>query len=174
MPYTEEDRLWYEQPASNWNEALPLGNGRLGAMLYGGAHRETISLNEDTLWSGYPRTSQREGMPACFQRIRKLVMQGEMKQAQTLAEEEFGDFLVQMYLPFGDITIDMNHQGEVAGYRRELQLDRARHIVTYRCGDVGYTRTAFIAEDPSVLVVEMTADRPGVLDFSIGMEGKLR
>ena len=174
MPYTEEDRLWYEQPASNWNEALPLGNGRLGAMLYGGAHRETISLNEDTLWSGYPRTSQREGMSACFQRIRKLVMQGEMKQAQTLAEEEFGDFLVQMYLPFGDITIDMNHQGEVAGYRRELQLDRARHIVTYRCGDVGYTRTAFIAEDPSVLVVEMTADRPGVLDFSIGMEGKLR
>ena len=96
MPYTEEDRLWYEQPASNWNEALPLGNGRLGAMLYGGAHRETISLNEDTLWSGYPRTSQREGMPACFQRIRKLVMQGEMKQAQTLAEEEFGDVLFSM------------------------------------------------------------------------------
>lgn len=66
MPYTEEDRLWYEQPASNWNEALPLGNGRLGAMLYGGAHRETISLNEDTLWSGYPRTSQRRACPPVF------------------------------------------------------------------------------------------------------------
>ena len=113
--------LFCRQPAKNFNEALPLGNGSLGAMIYGGIPHEKISVNSDTLWSGEPRFSERQDMPEVFSKIRRFVLDGELKRAQELASGEFGDYLVQMYLPLCDIHIDFPFAA-ADGYERRLSL----------------------------------------------------
>ena len=88
-----EHMLWYKQPAENFNEALPIGNGRIGACVYGGINEETISLNEDTLWSGYPKEILKENYPDIYKKAAELVNCGKKTEAQRLLEENFGDYL---------------------------------------------------------------------------------
>ncbi len=124
-------RLWYKKEAQNWNEALPLGNGRLGAMVYGGAKNEQIDLNEDTLWSGKPYSSSGDYSDT-YIKAKELVLNGEVKQAQTILEQNFGDSLVQMYLPLGSIILEMQHSDNITDYTRELRLDSGIHTVCYK------------------------------------------
>lgn len=165
-------RLWYAQPAAHWHEAMPLGNGRIGAMIFGDACRERIGLNEDTLWSGYPRVSDGE-YTEVYRRARELALQGELSRAQKLIEQEFGDFLVQMYLPLGRIYLTMGHSSDVSEYRRELRLDTGIHTVAYNIGEVRYRRECFISVPDQVLAIRLTTDRPGALTFDVQLEGAL-
>ena len=166
--------LWYKIPAENWNESLPLGNGRIGANIFGGAKNEKLTINEDTLWSGYPRMSARINMNKVYKKIQALVLADKLSEAQALAEAEFGDFLVQMYLPFGEMELEMNHTGEVTEYKRELSLENAVHTVSYVCDGVGYQRTTFISHRDQILCMNLKASEHGAIGFRLDLKGKLQ
>ncbi len=168
-----EHRLWYTQPAKNWNEALPLGNGRIGVMAHGGAAQEKLSLNEDTLWSGYPRASALQ-CDDVYKQAQRLALAGDFFSSQELLEKEFGDYLVQMYLPLGHIDITMAHNLQVADYARELRLNTAIHTVSYRCGGVRYVRECFVSAPHHVVAVHLTADAPGQISFGASLHGALK
>lgn len=164
--------LWYERPAENFNEALPLGNGRIGAMAYGCAAEERLTLNEDTLWSGRPRQSRRHCVET-WHATQALSRQGAFKQAQVLLENEFGDDLVQAYLPLGTLRLRTGHEA-VQDYRRELNLQTACHTVAYTCRGVRFTRRCFISAADQALALRLTADQPGNVSFTLSLDGALR
>ncbi len=127
--------LWYAQEAKEWTEALPLGNGRLGAMVFGGVAEERLQLNEATLWGGGPRDytnpSAREKLP----RLRELIFSGQIAEAERLAGEMMGrPALLMPYQPFCDLRLSFDHRGGVSDYRRSLSLDEAVADVTYAVG----------------------------------------
>lgn len=159
--------LWYAQSAANWNEALPLGNGRLGAMVYGGAHNERISLNEDTLWSGYPTFYQRDDAPGSFRRARELALQRRYAESQKELEENFTALWSQAYLSLGELRLDMDHPDQVENYRRALDMSTGVHKVEYDCRGVHYVRECFVSAPDQVLVLRLTADKPAALNFSL-------
>ena len=171
---TAEHTLWYEKPAENFNETLPLGNGRIGACLYGRTGEEIISLNEDTLWSGYPKDIVREDFPGIYKKAYDLCQEGRFMQAQQLVENRFGDYLVQMYLPLGCIRIRNADSREISGYRRELLLDEALHRVSWQSGDRDYVREAFVSCDAQVLVIHSSCSEPGCISFTARMESQLK
>ena len=117
--------LYYRQPAANWNEALPLGNGRLGAMVYGSVENECYSLNEDTLWSGYPMHYTREEAPQAYQTAREMVLQGKYLEAQRLLEKEHTGFWSQLYLCAGDLQLSFHYATPVEKYQRRLDMRTA-------------------------------------------------
>ena len=121
MVHSDTDRLWYSIPASDWNEALPLGNGRLGAMIFGGADDECYSMNEDTLWSGYPK-QEHPGHPtrAIFDRAREMTAHGQFAQAQALMEEQMSGNWTQAYLPLCDVHFHSRLPSPCSGYMRQL------------------------------------------------------
>ncbi len=165
--------LWYQQPARNFNEALPLGNGRMGAMFYGGVEQDKISLNEDTLWTGWPRASGME-CAEVYGELQRLVLEGKTAEAEHLFESAFSDFLVQQYLPLGELLLAFDHAGEPSDYRRSLCLSQAIGQVSYRVCGCRYSREYLISRDHSVLAVQLSADRPGQLQFSLSLKGKLQ
>lgn len=169
-----EHTLWYKNPAKNFNEALPLGNGRIGACVYGDVFDDVISLNEDTLWSGYPKTPAPDGYTEIYQKAKVLVNDGCIGEAQRLLEENFGDYLVQMYLPLGKIHIKTEHTGRISKYRRELRLDKALHRVTYSNAGRNFVREAFVSVPNQVLAVNISCDKPASVDFSLELESQLQ
>ena len=166
--------LWYQDAAQYWTQALPLGNGRLGAMVFGGVAQERLALNEDTLWSGTPGQRLRPGAAQAWKQARTLVTQGEIKKAERLLEEEFLSDYTQAYMPLGNLLLDFDHQAQAGSYRRELCLNRALSSVSYQVGDVTYTREAFISAPDQVLVIRLRADRPGALSFTARLDSPLR
>lgn len=159
--------LWYDEPAEKWTEALPVGNGRLGAMVFGGTVRERIQFNEDTLWAGGPRDYTHAGAAAHLPRIRKLLFEGRQREAEKLAMEHFmSDPLRQMpYQPFGDVLLELPGHEKAIEYRRCLDLDSGVATTRYRVGDVTYTREVFASFPDQVIVIRLAADQPGSLDF---------
>ena len=121
--------MWYSEPAMTWNEALPLGNGRIGAMVYGDPCHERISLNEDTLWSGIPTYYDNPGAAEIFRKARELALERRYTESQTLLEDSFTNLWSQMYLPLGELRLDMEHPGKVENYTRTLNLDTGIHVV---------------------------------------------
>src|SRR3954451_25321959 len=154
-------KLWYTQPAAKWEEALPIGSGRLGAMVFGGTADERIQFNEDTLWRGKPHDYVREGAGSHLGEIRRRVFEGKVEEAASLIREKFlSDPVRQMaYQPFGDLRLHFPGHDRVTDYRRELDLDSAIARVTYRVGDVAYRREVFASYPDQVLVVRLDADR---------------
>ncbi len=132
--------LWYKEAAASWNEAMPLGNGRIGAMVFGGAKSERISLNEDTLWSGFPRFYDNPNGAEVFKKSRELALQRRYTEAQDLLEQEFTNLWSQMYLPLGELRLEMEHPEGIENYRRQLDIGTGVHKVEYDCGGVHYTR----------------------------------
>ena len=165
--------LWYRTPATTWNEALPVGNGRLGAMVFGGVEREHLQLNEETLWSGGPYDPVVKGASAALPEIRQLLFAGDIARAHDLfGRRMMGKPYEQMkYQPLGDLLLDFGNVSAVSDYRRELDLDRAVARVTYRSGGVTYTREVFVSAPDQVLVMRLTADRPGAVTFSAELHG---
>src|SRR5438034_5556050 len=159
----EELKLWYAQPAAKWEEALPIGCGRLGAMVFGGVSDERIQFNEDTLWTGKPHDYVRAGAGDHLDEIRKLVFAGEVKSAEKLAKESFLSDPVRQkaYQPFGDLRFKFAGHDLARHYRRELDLDSAIATLSYRVGDVAYHREVFASYPDSAIVVRLTADKPG-------------
>ncbi len=165
--------LWYEQPARNFNEALPLGNGRMGAMFYGGTTQEKISLNEDTLWTGWPRKSEMQGKEV-FRKIQNLVLEGKTAEAEQLFESDFGDFLVQQYLPLGDLELTFGHSEHISEYRRMLSLDQGVGRVSYEADGAAYKREYFVSREYQVLAIRLSCSQKGKLSFSAKLQGKLK
>lgn len=128
--------LWYREGAHSWNEALPLGNGRIGGMVHGGAVHERISLNEDTLWSGRPYHRENQDALAAYREARELALEGKYPEAQAVLEDRFTAVWSQVYLALGDLNLSMKHAEAVGGYRRTLSLDEAVSTVEYEAGGV--------------------------------------
>ena len=169
-PYSHS--LWYKQSAKNFNEALPLGNGRIGAMVYGGGADETISLNEDTLWSGYPRVSQRKCYDAWL-KARKLVEEKKSIEAARLLEQEFADFLIQPYLPLGKLHIHTHGCAEASDLVRRLDLNTACHETVFRCDDGIYHRQCFLSHPHQILAIRLWREDAQPLTVSVSLEGAL-
>ena len=164
--------LWYDRPAEVWTEALPVGNGRLGAMVFGGQENERIQFNDDTLWTGKPRDYSHPGAAAHLPEIRKLLFEGKQKEAEQLASEHFMSVPLRQfaYQPFGDLRLELTGHDGATGYRRQLDLDTAVARVDYRVGQVTYTREVFSSAPDQVIVVRITADRPGSVAFAARLE----
>jgi len=165
--------LWYRAPASSWNEALPIGNGRLGAMVFGGVEHEHLQLNEETLWSGGPYDPVVKGAASALPQIRQQLFAGEIAKAHDLfGRRMMGKPYEQMkYQPLGDLLLEFPNAGAVSDYRRELDLDRAVARVSYRAAGVTYTREVFVSAPDQVLVMRLTADRPGAVTVAAELHG---
>lgn len=167
--------LHYTSPASYWEEALPLGNGRLGAMVWSGTGEERLSLNEDSLWSGYPQCHDVEGAAEHYPEARRLALAGQYREAQAYIEDHLLGKYTQSYLPLGDLALRMDHSGEnTENYRRSLALDRAVSRLQYTADGVTHTREAFVSHPDQVIVLRLTADRAGAISFRAGLHCQLR
>ncbi len=167
-PAQSELKLWYDSPAREWTAALPIGNGRLGAMVFGGTTEDRYQLNEDSLWCGKPHDYAHDGAAQYLAQIRQLLFEGKQKEAEQLAGERFMSVpLGQMpYQPFGDLRLTFPGHDKVEAYRRELDLDTAIATTTYRANGVTYTRQAFASFPDQVIVVRLECDKPGALGFT--------
>jgi len=164
--------LWYRKPAEKWVEALPIGNGRLGAMVFGGVSREWLQFNESTLWTGAPHEYQHEGAVKYLPEIRRLLWEGKQKEAQDLAMKEFMGVPLRQksYQPFGDVWMDFIGHTNVTDYRRELDLESAVTRVTYKSGGIAFEREAFSSHPDQVLVWRTKASQPGQVSFLVRIE----
>ena len=171
-PATESTwSLWYRQPAATWNEALPLGNGRLGAMVFGGVPEECIQLNEGTLWAGGPYDPSRPVARDALPEAQRLIFAGQHKEAEKLINEKMmGRPPAQMpYQPVGVLKLGFPGHEAMGDYRRELDLDRAIAGVSYTVGGVKLSREMFASPVDQVIVVRLTADKPGQIHFKAKM-----
>lgn len=158
--------LWYEAPAARWTEALPIGNGRLGAMVWGGAAAERLDLNEDTLWSGEPYDNVNPLGLKALPEIRRLLLAGDDKASQQLVESRMNGKNNQCYEPLGDLQLAFPLAGGVSGYRRQLDLARGMARVEFASQGVRYTREIFASHPAQAIVVRLTADQPGKISFT--------
>ncbi len=160
--------LWYTAPAARWTEALPVGNGRLGAMVFGGVGGERLQLNEDSLWAGAPIPRDRRGAREHLAEVRRLLVAGEVQAGQALAQRTLmGPEKHVSYETLGDLWFDVQHAGEAEGYRRCLDLASAIATVRYRVGTTTFTREVFASAVDDVIVVRFGVDRPGALDLDV-------
>ena len=166
-------RLHFNRPAANWNEALPVGNGRLGAMVFGGVARERLQLNEDTLWSGGPKDWNNPDAKNWLPKVREALFAGRYVEADELCKKMQGPFN-QSYQPLGDLHLEFDLGGEAADYHRELDLDRAVALTRFRVGEVNYTREVFASFPDQVIVVSLTASVPGRISFTAKLDSPLR
>ena len=157
-------KLWYRQPATEWGEALPVGNGRLGAMVFGGVTEEHLQLNEDTLWAGQPINRDRKGARPHIDRARELIFSGKFAEAEKIVKSHvLAERLVRSYQTLGDLWLRMDQQEATRDYHRELDLDTGIVRVTYRSGDAQFTREVFASHPDQTLVIHLTCDQPGRL-----------
>jgi len=198
IPPTEANdlKLWYTSPASQWVDALPIGNGRLGAMVFGGGAidpinpkdpkadhalgpvptdpaKETLQLNEDTLWSGLPVDGNKLDAKDYLPAIRRAGFeQKDYHMADQLCRKMQGLF-AEAYQPIGSLHVDCTHSGPLTDYRRELDLASAVAATRYKVGDVAFERTAFSSAPDQAIVLRLTATKPGQLNATIWMNGAL-
>ncbi len=164
-------RLWFARPATNWVEALPLGNGRLGAMVFGGVVKERLQLNEESLWAGCPVESYPEDFSKHLEEVRRLLFAGKPVEAQAYGVKHLTatPTSYRSYEPLGDLWLDFGGDSGCQDYRRELDLAEGLVRVRYRRGEAVITREAFVSAPDDVLVVRIKTDRPGTLAFTAGL-----
>ncbi|HEY5745991.1 MAG TPA: glycoside hydrolase family 95 protein [Chryseolinea sp.] len=159
-------KLWYQQPARNWNEALPLGNGHLGAMVFGGVAEERYQLNEATLWSGGPvNTNPNPSAPQYLSAIRKALFEEDYQKAEALTKKMQGLF-TESYEPLGDLQLKQELSGTPTAYYRDLDISRAVATTRFTVDGVEYTREQFISAPQRVMVIRLTASKKGALNFT--------
>jgi alpha-L-fucosidase 2 len=189
-------KLWFKEPASQWVDALPIGNGRLGAMVFGGGavapaprkgtgldcaeqsvptdpSKETLTLNEDTLWSGWPQDGNNPDAPRFLAQIREAVLKdSDYHRADQLCHHMQGRFS-EAYQPAGVLHVDFAHQGKIEDYHRELDLSQALATTRYSVNGVVFERTALASAPDQVIVLRFTASKPGALNATVWMDGAL-
>ena len=167
-------KLWYEQPAGEWMQATPVGNGRLGAMIYGGIETETLALNEITLWSGqYDENQERACGKEQLAKIRQLFFEGNLPEGNHLGTQylsgtphSFGT-----HLPFGDLKINFKHPcSEISRYKRELNIENSLTTLSYQAGGVNFTREYICSNPDQVLIIKLAADQENALNFEVGLD----
>ena len=162
-------QLWYKQPAgTTWENALPVGNGRLGAMVYGNVEKETVQLNEHTLWTGSPNRNDNPDALAVLPEIRKLVFAGKQKEAEQLAAKTIQSKRShgQMFQPAGNLQLVFDGHNNYTQYYRELDLEKAVAKTVYTVNEVTYTREVLASFPDQVIVMRLTADKPGRISFT--------
>ncbi len=164
--------LWYDKPAANWTEALPVGNGRLGAMVYGAIEKEVIQFNEETLWTGQPHDYAHDSAHEVLNELRQLLWEGNQKEAHKLSNERFmsqpfGQFC---YQPFGNVLLDFPNHKNVNNYKRQLDLENAISSVVYEIEDVKFKREIFASEPNQAIVIHIETSNKGELNFNIGLD----
>lgn len=157
---SERLRLWFERPAEKWENALPIGNGRIGGMVFGGDDQERIQLNEDTLWSGFPRDKNNYDAIRHLEEARDLVRRGEWVRAQNLIRRHMLGPWSEAYQPLGNLYLRQRLDTKRYQYR-ELCLDTAVAGTVYEGDGVRFTREAFVSPADQVMVVRLSGDRPG-------------
>jgi alpha-L-fucosidase 2 len=169
-------RLWYRQPAKDWVEALPVGSGKLGAMVFGGVAAERLQLNEDTLWAGGPYDPANPEALTALPEIRRLIDAGDYAKAADLANARFmGAPKRQMaYQTIGDLKLDFPGLGEASGYVRDLDLDGAIATTTFTAGGVLYRREVIASHPDGVIAVRLSAGRKGAIRFDLSFASPLK
>jgi alpha-L-fucosidase 2 len=164
--------LWYDEPAGDeWVRALPVGNGRLGAMVYGNPGSERIQLNEDTVWAGSPYRNDNPDAREALPEVRALIFKGKYARAQKLAGETFFNGPHgMMYQPVGDLVLSFPGHDDYRDYYRELNLETAVATTRYSVDGVEYTRKVFSSTPDQVVVVRLSASRPGSIAFTASLE----
>src|SRR5687767_8997292 len=153
-------RLWYHQPAGNtWENALPVGNGRLGAMIYGNVEQETVQLNEHTVWTGSPNRNDNPDALASLPEIRRLIFEGKQKEAEELAGKTIQTKKSngQMFQPVGNLHLTFDGHDRYSNYQRELDIARAVSKTSYTVDGVTYTREVLASFTDEVIVMQLTA-----------------
>ena len=165
--------LWYDQPAVEWLQALPIGNGRLAAMVYGGTSKETLQLNEGTIWAGGPHDYDNLEALNALSQIRELIFANELKQAQDLVNAHFMGRPVGQapYQTVGNLELDFDSPAAPTDYRRRLDLETALLTVSYHAGGVRYLRETFASAPDQVIILRLTADHPGKISFTLRYAG---
>lgn len=171
----QSQSFWYAKPAVRWMEALPIGNGRVGAMVFGSVDEERIALNESTFWSGAPGDGhENPGATEHLDEIRALFFAGDYAKAQDLCRRHLlgrkGNY--GTHLPVGNLLLRFEHGGVAArDYRRSLSLDEAVASTSYTVDGTRYTREAFVSHPDGVLILHIECDSPGALCFEVGLDG---
>lgn len=163
--------LWYDQPAKNWNEALPIGNGRLGAMVYGGIEKETIQFNEETLWTGQPNDYSNKGAHQYVDQLRQLLWAGKQKEAHELGNAKFMSQPLRQasYQAFGNILLDFADHDNAINYQRKLDLEDAISSVAYEVEGVNFTREVFASNPNQAIITRIEASSKGALNVGISL-----
>lgn len=166
-----EYKLWYDAPARTWTEALPLGNGRLGAMVYGNPATEQIQLNEETIWAGQPNNNPNPEAREWIPKIRQLVFEGKYREAQDMCTAHVKSRTNQgmPYQTFGDLRISFPGHTRYTDYYRDLSLDSARTVVRYAVDGVVFTRETFTSFPDNVIVTRISSSRPGKVTFTAAL-----
>ena len=164
----DETKLWYKQPAADWNEALPIGNGRLAGMVFGGINLEKIQINEETIWAGEYRDRVNPLAGENLLKVRQLLFDGKPKEAELLADSTIMAIPRRMppYQPLGDLILRFKGQRDITCYRRTLDLSSAIASVTYKSGKANITREVFSTAADSLIVIRLTSDVPNTINFS--------
>jgi alpha-L-fucosidase 2 len=164
--------LWYRQAASQWDHAMPLGNGRIGAMVFGNVNRERIQLNEETLWMGSARVTDNPDARRHLPEVRRLLFDGKPHEAYAVAEKYLmgKPWRLESYQTLGDLRLNFDYEGTVTDYRRELDLDTAIARVTYRVDGVRFTRDTFVSHPDQAVIVRISADRRGQVSLGVWMD----
>ncbi|MGI4735395.1 MAG: glycoside hydrolase family 95 protein [Janthinobacterium lividum] len=168
-----EQVLWYKQPAKDWNEALPVGNGRLGAMLFGRPGEELMQLNESTLWTGGPvKPNPNPAAPTYLPEVRRLLFAGDNGAAAQLMRQMQGPN-TNAYQPLGDLLLRQPLAGAVSNYYRDLNISTATATTRFTVGGVTYTREVFVTAPDQVIVIRLTASQQKALNFSLSLRNPL-
>lgn len=166
-------KLQYSTPAGAWTEALPVGNGRLGAMVFGGVETERIQLNEDTLWSGFPRDWNNPGAKEALPEVRRLVEENRLAEADLMSKKMMGPS-TQSYMPLGNLYLAFEHGNHCSSYQRTLDLEQAVSVTQYSIGNVTYKREIWASHPDQIIAVRLEASKPGMLHLHAKLDSPLR
>ncbi len=165
-------KLWYNQPAEHWVEALPVGTGRLGAMVYGDPYKETIQLNENTVWAGKPNRNDNPGAKESLLEVRKLIFEGKYKEAQDLVNQKFIS-KTSHGMPFhtiGNLKLLFPGHENYSNYYREPDIENATASTRYGLNGVNYSTNVFSSFPYQVIIAGISADKSGSISFSATMD----
>lgn len=174
LTFGKEYKLWYNVPATVWEEALPIGNGRIGAMVYGNPLQEVYQLNEESIWSGYPQDWNNPKAANALPQVREAVDRGDYAKASELWKANAQGPYTARYLPMANLMLDQLTRGEARNLYRELNISNALSTVTYEADGVKYRRTSFISYPDQVMVIKIAADRPQAVSLHIRLNSLLR
>ena len=171
MNHTNNLTLWYQKPAEEWTDALPVGNGRLGAMVFGGVEEERIQLNEETLWDGAPRDTTNPKALAALPKVQQLLFEDRNEEATQLAGKTMLGIpeRIKSYQSLGDVFLEFSHDGDVTEYRRELNLDTGIARTTYQWCGVNFTREVFATAVDNLIIIRVECDTAEQLTFNVTM-----
>ena len=173
-PAANDVLIWFQQPAAQWADALPVGNGRLGGMVFGGHNQERIALNEDTLWSGSPSDWNNPGARKHLPVVRDLVLKRKEYKAADLECRFMQGPYNQAYQPLGDLLIDFDHATEVSNYRRELNLDTAVAMVSYEVNGATFQREVFASAPAQVIVVRLSSSQANSIHCKVRLTSQIQ